>query len=117
MVDEWSMLRLFSVQCGLEDKINCLKQDLLRYGYLIKANLPSDIDVYHVTYTGGGFDSFDMISTVLFIGKTDNFDGEVVLREVYNLTRTFIVVCEDSSTDFIIRVTLNPCENFESIIK
>ena len=109
MSDKWSLMRLYSVRGNLSNNLESLKQDLLRYGYLIKANLS---DEYQSSVIGVEYSLHKMTEpcTILHIDKTRhdyNLDYCKIILEVNELVGEDCVnVYENTDTDLILDIMI-----------
>ena len=106
-MDKWSKLRLYSVQSNLCDHIGVVRENLLRYGYLIKANLPREYrdNVLEVDYS---LRKMTEPCTILYIDKTstDNIKpSNDYVKLVEELVGSYKVsVYEDSETMLVLDI-------------
>lgn len=108
MVDKWSKLRLYSVHSNLKDNLDVLRSNLLRFGYLIKANLPQEYQkgLLHVDYSLTET-IHDGVCVVLHFDKTrSDYDAHELVGMIIELTGTEVTVFEDTNTDLLLYVSV-----------
>lgn len=109
MADKWCLLRLYGVQSNLENNFDSIRQDLLRYGYLIKSNLSREYQnsVIGVDYS---FSKFESPCVILHIDKTRHgysLDYCKIILEVNHLIgEKKVDVYENTDTDLILHILI-----------
>ena len=104
---DWDKYRLCSVGNHLNDLLVSLRLDLLRYGYLIKANLDDSIScaLVDVGYHLGS--EVDDVSVVLYFGKELLDIGvDELCYHIYNVAGSRVVVYCDDDVDVVLFVSV-----------
>ena len=109
MSDKWTLMRLYSVENNIQSIIGVLKQDLLRYGYLVKSNLSEEYqsNVVNVDYS---LCKVGNPCVILHIDKTSHnysLDYCKIILEVNDLVGEDCVnIYENTDTDLIIDILI-----------
>ena len=109
MIDKWTLIRLYTIQYHLDDCVEKMKMDLLRYGYLIKSCLPKEYQssVLNIDYS---FNKMEEPCVVLYLDKT-NTDNILSAYEYMSLIEDIVgedtvKIYEDTDTIIVLYVRI-----------
>ena len=94
-MDKWSLLRLYSIQNNISNNFEVLKSDLLRYGSLIKTNLPKP---YSDCIIDVDYDFRKMVRPciIIYVDKT--------ISDIIISSDEYIKLLEELVGDFIVSI-------------